>query len=133
MSSDSGLEAEMVSLEAANTAVRLNPELLPPIGSMVLAEVLVSPLRSTVRSGWVVDHRVRRRINRNTWSWVSSVELVATVYKIAYHGDSHKFSFWPEQLSEIISLPEDCPPISAWKRIRDLLGTSDRETSAGLV
>ncbi len=114
-------------LEAANIAIRLDPQLLPPIGSMVIVRVGIVSM--PVRSGWVVDFKVRRTIRRTSWSctdrparrWLRFLRVVVAATVYADQATSPKFDFWPEQLSEIVTLPPSCPPIGEWKRITDVL------------
>ncbi len=106
------------SVEAANTALRLDPDILPPLGSVV-AYVWDHP--SDVRKGIVLEHVVRLRSISGSMEPAIRLSYNEALWFVLPKDHRGTIRFL-DYLVEIISLPEECPQLSEWLRGKKLLG-----------
>jgi hypothetical protein len=106
----SGINMEIVkfapSIEAANTAIRLVSDLMIPDGARIRYKRPDGP----VMSGWVKGYN---RLGRLAVSPYEDCPPNPTIFVS------------PESRIEIMRLPPDCPPLSEWLRVPDVLMMGD--------
>jgi hypothetical protein len=106
-----------LSLEAANTAIRLDPGLLPPPESEVTFLYFRRNQNGMLRIGWVSGYKVVE-------SFLPSVPFPGNEVFLKIRLKPNKISAYTptmrEHVFEIVALPENCPPIAEWLRIPDV-------------
>ncbi len=88
----------MMSPEAATVALRLDPTLVPPNGC------------------WV--RNAGGTVGKVTNVFLLDEDYTSPVTVRVLVGDERYEIWFPERVTEIVELPDDCPPLSEWGHTR---------------